>query len=158
MRVSVNGVSNDDAMILIHATEAYAKMLMPRMVAHIAVCIDVKDRFEFNGECSWVESGTRFPRVFVITLKNMRLREVLRTLAHEMVHVKQYARGELRDGHCGTTQWKDDYFPVKGGSHGKGYWFSPWEVEAYGMEVGMFELYGDEIMEKGGRFENKKLT
>ena len=45
----------------------------------------------------------------------------LSTLAHELVHVKQFARGELNEG---LTRWKNK-------NHEKTeYWDQPWEKEA----------------------------
>ena len=71
-------------------------------------------------------------RTFEIEVdRNMRLRKLLETIAHEMVHVKQYARRELHPVHetwCGKT-----YNPKK-----VSYWDLPWEIEAHGREVGLF--------------------
>ena len=63
----------------------------------------------------------------------------LSILAHEMVHIKQYVSGELVD--TGTKcLWKgqeyEEYVPSS-----EEYFFSPWEVEAFGMQVGLFHLY-----------------
>ena len=60
-------------------------------------------------------------------------------LAHEMVHVKQYVNGELIDygQHC---SWKGvDYREVEADT--EDYYFSPWEVEAFGIQVGLYRLY-----------------
>ena len=59
---------------------------------------------------------------------------LLETLAHEMVHVKQYARRELKprvDCWMGKT-----YNPKK-----VSYWDLPWEIEAHGRETGLFVRY-----------------
>ena len=63
------------------------------------------------------------------------LRRMLETVAHEMVHVKQYARNEMSDT---VTQkkfykWKDTLVPES-----TDYWDLPWEIEANGREVGLF--------------------
>lgn len=50
------------------------------------------------------------------------------TLAHEMVHVKQFARGELNQS---LTQWKtEDHTNTE-------YWDQPWEVEARELQKKM---------------------
>jgi hypothetical protein len=62
--------------------------------------------------------------------KNLKLRTMLETIAHEMVHVKQYVRHELKE----PTVWKGtnvDTDKVE-------YWDLPWEIEAHGREVGLF--------------------
>ncbi len=62
--------------------------------------------------------------------------EILKTLAHELVHVKQYVMGELR--------WRDAGLLYKGINHDpenlEEYFELPYEIEAYGREKGL--LYG----------------
>ena len=61
---------------------------------------------------------------------------VLRTLAHELVHVKQYIRGEL--------SWRDAGLLWKGVNHNPKnllhYYDLPYEIEAHGREYGI--LFG----------------
>ena len=58
---------------------------------------------------------------------------VLKTLAHELVHVKQYIRGEL--------SWRDAGLLWKGVNHNPKnllhYYELPYEVEAHGREYGL---------------------
>ena len=61
--------------------------------------------------------------------KKMTMKSMMQTLAHEMVHAKQYLRGEL----CGySMSWK--------GKKPRNYKYenAPWEREAYKLEA---ELY-----------------
>ena len=62
--------------------------------------------------------------------------EILKTLAHELVHVKQYVMGELT--------WRDAGLLYKGINHDPEnlmeYFELPYEIEAYGREKGL--LYG----------------
>ena len=60
--------------------------------------------------------------------RSMRLKEMLMTLAHELVHVKQYEYGEL-------TQNSEINIP---------YWDKPSEIEAYGRELGLFITWAEE--------------
>ena len=60
--------------------------------------------------------------------RSARLKTMLTTLAHELVHVKQYECGEL-------TQHSEDNIP---------YWDKPSEIEAYGREVGLFITWVEE--------------
>jgi hypothetical protein len=69
--------------------------------------------------------------------KKLRLRKLLETIAHEMVHVKQYARRELHpvnETWCGKT-----YNPKK-----VSYWDLPWEIEAHGREAGLFVRWAEQ--------------
>ena len=54
--------------------------------------------------------------------RSLKLRELLCTLAHELVHVKQYEEGTL-------TQTNEE---------GMDYWDKPSEIEATGREPGLF--------------------
>ena len=97
-----------------------------------------------------VEEDTRTtnPRKFKIVIDPYRLEKddwgrelnysewvskILRTLAHEMVHVKQYIMGELTFKK-GQMCWKKQKVDFKSGED---YYFSPHEVEAYGLEKGL---------------------
>ena len=67
-------------------------------------------------------------------------RQVMETIAHEMVHIKQYAKGELVDlSRCGGTKWMKDV--VDGNTN---YWDLPWEIEAHGKELGLFIRWAED--------------
>jgi len=76
-------------------------------------------------------------RTFEIEVdRSLTLRKMLETVAHEMVHVKQYARNELSPYGsiwCGKT-----YNPKK-----VSYWDLPWEIEAHGRETGLFVRWAE---------------
>jgi len=84
---------------------------------------------------------------------------VYRNLAHEMVHVKQFATGQM-NRHIITqrtssgkrltgTLWEGKvYSSAKYEDSEEGYYDSPWEIEAYGREVGLYRLWKQSIDEK----------
>jgi hypothetical protein len=119
------------------------KKLMPRM-KNIHVTVRLKDlKGEAYGYClSLCDDGERGdrPRSFEIELeKNVSLRRVLETLCHEMVHVKQYARGELYES-CvqGKHRWQGTWL-----NKDPDYWDQPWEIEAHGRECGLFVRWAE---------------
>lgn len=59
----------------------------------------------------------------------------LATLAHEMVHVKQFARGELN---YNLTTWKNK------DCSNKEYWDQPWEKEARKLQYSMVMNFENE--------------
>jgi hypothetical protein len=76
------------------------------------------------------------PRDFLIEVnKNQNQVEILKTLAHEMVHVRQYVNGDLNDE---GTIWKGQPIPRKK-HHDVN---APWEIEA--EEVGQ-QLYDEYV-------------
>lgn len=105
--------------------------LMPRMKT---LNIDVKLtklKGDANGYCL-----RDSPRDFSIEVDHTQgLRTMLETVAHEMVHVKQYARNEMTDWIIEDKfyKWKGDFVPES-----TNYWDLPWEIEANGREVGLF--------------------
>lgn len=62
--------------------------------------------------------------------------EMLSTLAHELVHAKQYLRGELVDLDDEVGFWKGKEFDSSLDEL-----HLPWEVEAYKLEMEIYELY-----------------
>lgn len=67
---------------------------------------------------------------------DMRTREYMITLFHELTHLRQYATGQLRDLNNGTTNWRGKNFPAD-----TNYWLQPWEIEAQGMERSVYQLF-----------------
>ena len=131
--------------ILKMATHFYASRLMTdRLSNTLEINVNViKDFYVKNkilGEAFPKDDVLGMPsnKQFVINLEwNNKLgKRVLQCLAHEMVHVKQYAKGELifhEKGNMVTFQ-REQY-------HGDEYWESLWEIEAYGREVGLYQKF-----------------
>ena len=69
--------------------------------------------------------------------KGMSLRKKLLSVAHEMVHVKQFSRKEL--AHTESISYSAWY--GKRYRTTNKYWELPWEIEAYGMELGLFNQW-----------------
>jgi hypothetical protein len=90
------------------------------------------------GYCEWEYDNNR-SRDFIITInKNLNKKQTLLVLAHEMVHVKQYAKGELKDYiKVNKSKWKNEIHDLDETD----YWFQPWEIEAHGMEKGLYVRY-----------------
>ena len=86
--------------------------------------------------------GTTKPYVVVIK-SEMNFTQKLSTLAHEMVHVAQYATGRLR----GYYDREDNLKHVVWGTSHMGPWKDipymkrPWEIEAFTMEKGLMDKW-----------------
>jgi hypothetical protein len=71
-----------------------------------------------------------------------RLRKIMHDAAHELVHIKQYLNNELFDYADGKARFKGEIFPLgKSDDDDDVYFNSPWEIEAYGREVGMYKMF-----------------
>jgi len=116
------------------ATEFFAKKLLGERLSR-NVCIDVIVKRKLArktgalGWCDFVDNQSR-PRFFEIELDDeqgpIRL---IRTLAHEMVHVKQWAKGDLKEYSRKPDVWFGE--PV---DRDMPYRDRPWEIEAYELE------------------------
>ncbi len=75
------------------------------------------------------------PGYFVVTLgKRLSLEKTLQTMCHEMVHVKQYVKGKLRNcPDTGDFIWCNMHFPRK-----TDYYQQPWEIQAFSQEILLF--------------------
>lgn len=91
---------------------------------------DLKDSNIF-GSVIWEDANHR-PREYDMDLCNyLKDRMLFRVLAHEIVHIRQYATGDLKDlaTHADYCKWKNKM--VKSEGRGSGSYFDlPWEVEA----------------------------
>ena len=117
------------------------KMLMPRLKDKLSINITLiprlKEKESLSGDCIWEDDRCVRPREFTIRVDSTQsLQSMLETVCHEMVHVKQYARGELKDlarsSKC--CKWKGKKVNFES-TH---YYDHPWEIEAHGRERGLF--------------------
>lgn len=77
------------------------------------------------------------PREFEVVIKKGKTDTMLRTLAHEFVHVKQFAMNELVYKGTAVTCWKNRLFH----DSRTDYWKCPWEKEARDMEDILYESF-----------------
>lgn len=113
----------------------YARSMAEFCIKHLMPCmrtlniiIKLKSTKDAMGYCLELDDNRSFE---IEVDKTLRLRRLIETVAHEMVHVKQYARRELHPAH---SKWMGKTINPKKVS----YWDLPWEVEAHGREVGLF--------------------
>lgn len=142
MRVSVKGANAPlFRKHLKWATEYYASKLMSkRMIESLDIKVKLKPNLEDNvdGSCSFADHDDGI-RYFEIELDSVNSeRQILLNLAHEMVHVKQFALGEMKDGISSAyTYWQGAQISEEQVD----YWDQPWEIEAHGREKGLFTRF-----------------
>jgi hypothetical protein len=78
--------------------------------------------------------------------KKVKKKNIFTAVAHELAHVKQYAVGQLRfTGIFEESFWLHErYCEKKLGS----YWRHPWEIDAYGWEKCLIELWVEQSKKK----------
>lgn len=147
--------------VLMEAAEFYANILLPKsIVKKLWIDFEVDTSIPYDAQvvfdcpyspddlgCEEYQEGY-LP--FNITYKRFAKNSVeshLKTLAHEMVHVKQYALRELtknlvvsRGGKVSmVSYWKGEKYKAK--RKEDEYWDCPWEIEAYGREEGLYRRF-----------------
>jgi|TARA_B100001094_G_scaffold333339_1_gene410890 hypothetical protein len=141
MEVIIKGGSATQRKYAESITYFVCKKLMPRM-KNIVINIHIKNfgKDDTLGYCLPDDcADEQRPREFNIEInKSTRLRRMLETVAHELVHAKQFARGELYWS-CvkGQNRWQGEWLSNTKKAV-KDYWDNPWEIEAHGRECGLF--------------------
>ena len=133
MTITVKGGSKSQKKHVRSMVKFCIKTLMPRMKT-LDITVKLTSPDGAYGYCLELDDKRSFE---IEVDRRLRLRTLLETVAHEMVHVKQYARRELHPVHdtwCGKT-----YNPKK-----VSYWDLPWEIEAHGRETGLFVRWAEE--------------
>ena len=134
MQVSVSGPLGGAVPQELHVAEHKAAMHFAKQLGiqrlHTTVLIRIHQQAQFMGDCEGLCEAIdkRHYAVDVALWGNW-----LSTLAHEMVHVKQWAREELS---MNMEQWKSR--PYCGNIE---YWDQPWEREARRLQGRMLEDY-----------------
>jgi len=136
MQVSVRGARDYTLTQLLKlAAKSFGKNLFsPRMLETITIKIRIHDTLDAGGYCDYeVDDETSTPRTFIIDiLRTRRKINMFKVLAHEMVHAKQTAKGEMKDRIVKSkyvTLWFGEKY-----TEDVSYWDHPWELEAYGLE------------------------
>jgi hypothetical protein len=132
---------------LCSATEFYLNLLLNEdIINDLTIDIEIDPELNLSGECYPMEEDPN-PRHFVIRLNPETSSEsIYATLAHELVHVKQFATGEMYDYISFDGQklqvvksWKGKTWEPE--ENQCSYYDSPWEIEAFGREVGMYHKW-----------------
>lgn len=101
------------------------KLLSNQMARHIAIEFKFTKKLECLG-LTTIEgyNSKNKPREFLIEINsNQSEDEIIKTISHELVHVKQYCTGELNDK---MSVWRGQSVPDELEYHNQ-----PWEIEAY---------------------------
>ena len=123
-----------------YLSELLSKRLSNNIYVEINLVRKYKDKTGTKGDCIWDDQRVR-PREFEINLDSaMNMPGLLEGLAHECVHVRQYATGDLQDtSNFETTLWKGEVLDSN-----TPYYEQPWEKEAYSKEQGLYAGFLDE--------------
>lgn len=137
-----------------YAVEWMLSMMMSKkLMSNLHIIIEFLQEKGLNGstECLDVEYK---PRSFKVRVDpNLSRNHQLKTLAHELVHVKQFSMCEMR--------YTKDHEMIKWhkqsiNSDEMEYWDYPWEVEALGREYGIYLRYRKHILRNRLQFKDDR--
>lgn len=133
-------LSNNLSKIHTEALHYFAsRLLSAQMRRHLAIKVVFRQKIEHLGLThidDYNELGR--PRTFTIEIDRRQTEEeILKTLAHEMVHVRQYCKGELNEE---MTYWKGQRVFTEEMKYDN----YPWEIEADILGDQLYEEFDDE--------------
>lgn len=126
----INAASYFGDLLKLNRFQGIVEIRVPRKRGYIDKVVGgycSADRHKVDGRYWWFVS---------IELANIAKKDMLRNLAHEMVHAKQFLRKELDTS---LSTWKGIKFSATNGDDF--YLDSPWEQEAYGLEMKLYNQY-----------------
>ena len=143
MILDIKGSSKKDRKHIEESSYFFEKLLYKRRLPTLQLNIRLIDRLKetegVEADCVWEDRRIN-PREYTIRLNTSSGRsKMITSLAHEMVHVKQYSIGELRDSNESTdiVYWMGNRYDCNK-TH---YYDWPWEIEASGREHGLYVRY-----------------
>ena len=126
------------------------KFIMPkllkdnqRLLDKISISIKIDNNMAQKekawGLCYWTDNRHR-PRKFVIIMDDTQsYPSFMKTLIHELVHVRQYVIGDLKDFCSGAAKWKKNVYEMD--PNDPDFLNSPWEREAYKVSQELYLKY-----------------
>lgn len=101
--------------------------------SYLKLDTDVVVEFETlqKHQCGFCDYDEEYYEATVTVAKRLSQKEIIRTVFHELVHVKQYETGRLKHNKIweGKLVESDDYENF------------PWEIEAFNLEEKMMKVF-----------------
>ena len=143
MILNIKGSNKDYRKLIESAAYYYAEKLVgKRLLKTIKININLRQgmlkKDDVEGTCIWDDWDDlrKTPRDFTIELDcGVTIRNMLVNLAHEMVHMKQWVKGDMYEY---SSPHMVRFMKKKYDMSEIAYWDYPWEIEAYGRQLGLF--------------------
>ena len=122
---------------LVHfvSNKRLSKRMMNTLEINIHFHDDYMKKHSKYGDCIWEDQHYR-PKEFTINVDvAQKDANILNTIAHELVHVKQWCKGEMYELQLKRKCYKFNGKEVN--TKDMDYWDLPWEIEAHGRSVGL---------------------
>ncbi len=135
-----------DKDVALKIESAIAIMSAKLGIAHIPMEFDIilgRTVNKTDGDCEGWCFAKQYRKskpweVSIFVWRKKRFRDMIKTLAHEMIHVKQFVKDELD---LTDNRFKGKKFVAK--KNQSAYWDAPWEKEAYAKQDKLAQYYFD---------------
>ena len=110
----------------------FLESILPSMISQLSLKSSQKSVIiTLQDDCDSAGLTTEVPLIgyFIVINSKLSMIQTALTLAHEMVHVYQMAKGILKTGKNGKKFWAGKTFSAK-----TKYLDQPWEVQAYSRQ------------------------
>ncbi|CAB4162729.1 hypothetical protein UFOVP787_100 [uncultured Caudovirales phage] len=140
------------------AVKFYGRKLLKEKLYHkisVTLYFEEFDKRDKNiAYCEWEYDNDRSKNFIIAVNKRLNKKQTLLSLAHEMVHLKQYATGELKDYLVkpNKSRWKGEIHNLDEID----YWDHPWEIEAHGREPGLYYRFVMMLKEQNLNAQRRK--
>ena len=121
----------------------------PKLDISIYFKKDFEKKTAYWGWVMWEDCPNR-PREFSIEIERSLSRgDLIESVIHELVHVKQYAQGRLKDRGCGYL-FEGNHYKHIAYIHStySEYQEQPWEIEAQSIQKKLYKKYENHLKEK----------
>lgn len=119
-----------------------SSMMSARLIKHLSLTIifyDTDKGYPY-ADCGWEDTNYRPRKFSIVVSPRLSRKQQISSIVHEMVHVRQFAKGELMDymnhRYDKYTKWKNKLISIK-----VPYRKRPWEIEAYRLEKKLYKQY-----------------
>ena len=136
--INIKIIKNED---LDHSADAMDLKDYGAWVIYEGILADGKKKFSMVINARRVNKKAKKPLY--------RLKRIMYDISHELVHIKQYLNNELFDYVDGKARFKGEVYHLgQAPENDEVYYNSPWEIEAYGREHGMYKMFSKKIKEE----------
>ncbi len=144
MKVYISGkaenISNKEIRdaVFFYLKKLLGNSMSQKITLDIVIEKDLLKTYEMYAAISPLEAETR-PKHYELEIDSkLPKKQFLVSLAHEMIHLKQFAKDQMRDLESKKmTRWLGQYYDEEN----LDYWSRPWEKEAHENEVSLYESY-----------------
>jgi hypothetical protein len=134
-------------LVLYIINKFFSKRLQKNLEITLIFKKDLYKTENIYGDCIWEDQHYK-PREFTVRVdSSQKFNLVLNTIAHELTHVKQWAKGEMFElqRERKVYKFKKETFNTSK----MDYWDLPWEIEANGRAIGLIVQWVDKACVEG---------